>query len=169
MVNDLKNAAGEQIGKDERDRLPVNSILEEFSVVAGEQVNFPIHQGRNADMHPMFAVQSATDIDRAVTNRPDDFLRQMFANGSKNSIQRLNAAEDVTTMVELIATDDAFEHTAQVDSLGATGLGSARHTKAFVMYPDVIKRLPRGEAPLVRKNRDAVQEILVRLGWSGEA
>lgn len=168
-VNDLKTAVADQIAKDKRDRLPVNSILEEFSVVAGEQVYCPIHQGRSANLHLIFATQSATDIDRAVTDRPDYFLRQMFANGSKNLIQRLKAAQDVTAMAEMIGTDDAVEHTAQAGNLGAIGLGSTRRTRAFAMYPDVIKRLPRGKAPLVRKSHDVVQQVLAHRGRSGEA
>jgi hypothetical protein len=54
------------------------------------------------------------------------------------------------------------EHTTQVDMLGATGMGSARQTKAFIVHPDEIKRLGRGEAMFVNKNRSLVKHILVR-------
>ena len=135
VVNDLKSAAATQLDKPENDRIPVYAILDEFSVFAGEQVYNLICQGRSAGVRAILATQSVADIGRGVINGPDLFIRQVFANCNNYLIQRLNAAEDVTAMVEMIGTEDAVVHTAQVDILAPTGLGSARRTKAFTRPP----------------------------------
>ena len=164
VVNDLKSAAAAQVAKPERTACPFYTILDEFSVFAGEQVLNLINQGRTAGVRAVLATQSVADIGRAVTNGPDHFIRQVFANCNSYLIQRLNAAEDVTAMVEMIGTEDSVEHTAQVDNLGSTGMGSARRTKTFTVHPDTIKQLQLGEAMFVNKNRNLVQHILVRRG-----
>jgi len=162
VINDLKSVAATQVAKAKDDRIPFYTIFDEFSVFAGEQVLNLINQGRSAGVHGVLATQSVADIGRAVTNGPDHFIRQVFGSCNNYLIQRLNAAEDVTAMVEMIGTEDAVEHTAQVDLLGSTGMGSARRTKAFAVHPDTIKRLTSGEAIFINKNRDLVQHILVR-------
>ena len=162
VINDLKSAAAAQLIKPKAKRLPFYTIFDEFSVFAGEQVLNLINMGRGAGVHAVLATQSVADIGRAVTNGPDHFIRQVFSSCNSYLIHRLNAAEDVTTIVETIGTVDAVEHTAQVDLLGATGMGSARQTKAFVIHPDEIKHLGRGEAMFVNKNRNLVKPILVR-------
>ncbi len=164
VINDLKSAAAAQVAKAECDRVPFYTIFDEFSVFAGEQVLNLINQGRSAGVRGVLATQSVADIGRAVTNGPDHFIRQVFGSCNSYLIQRLNAAEDVTAMVEMIGTEDAVEHTAQVDLLGSTGMGSARRTKAFTVHPDTIKRLTLGEAMFVNKNKNLVQHILARRG-----
>ena len=162
VVNDLKSAAAAQLTKPKANRLPFYAIFDEFSVFAGEQVLNLINMGRGAGVHAVLATQSVADIGRAVTNSPDHFIRQVFSSCNSYLIHRLNAAEDVTAIVETIGTVDTVEHTTQVDLLGATGLGSARHTKAFVVHPDEIKSLGRGEAIFVNKNRNLVKPMSVR-------
>ena len=164
VINDLKSAAAAQLAKAEPDRIPFTTVFDEFSVFAGEQVLNLINQGRSAGVRGVLATQSVADIGRAVTNGPDHFIRQVFGSCNSYLIQRLHAAEDVTAMVELIGTEDQVEHTAQVDLLGSTGMGSARRTKAFTVHPDVIKQLAEGEAVFVNKNRNRVQHIAVRRG-----
>jgi len=164
VINDLKSAAAAQLAKPRHQRVPFTTVFDEFSVFAGDQVLNLINQGRSAGVRGVLATQSVADIGRAVTNGPDHFIRQVFASCNSYLIQRLNADDDVTAMVELIGTKDAVEHTAQVDLLGATGLGSARRTKSFTIHPDIIKQLDLGEAVFVNKNRRQVQRILVRCG-----
>ena len=59
---------------------------------------------------------------------------------------------------------DKFVITSQVAPQGSTGAGSIRETKEFIIHPDKIKRLARGEAIFVNKQRFAVQEVVVRKG-----
>lgn len=162
VINDLKSAAAAQVAKPRHARMPFTTVFDEFSVFAGDQVLNLINQGRSAGVRGVLATQSVADIGRAVANGPDHFIRQVFASCNSYLIQRLNADDDVTAMVELIGTRDTIEHTAQVDLLGATGLGSARRTKSFTVHPDIIKQLRVGEAVFVNKNQNTTKHILVR-------
>jgi len=162
VINDLKSAAAAQLKKPKHQRLPVYTIFDEFSVFAGEQVLNLINQGRGAGVHAVLATQSVADIGRAVTNGPDHFINQVFGSCNSYLIHRLNAADDVSKIVEMIGTKDNVEHTAQVDMLGSTGLGSARQTKTFQVHPDEIKQLATGEAVFVNKNSNRLHHLLVR-------
>ena len=164
VINDLKSAANEQLAKAESARRPIYAVFDEFSVFAGEQVLNVINMGRSAGIHAVLATQSVADLGRATPETPDHFTRQVFSSCNNYLVHRLNAPEDAQLVAELIGTRDGIEHTAQIDGMGATGLGSARRTKSFVVHPDSIKQLPRGEAVFVNKNTNKVCNIQVRLG-----
>ena len=164
VINDLKAAAHEQLAKPEAARLPIYAVFDEFSVFAGEQVLNIINMGRSAGIHAVLATQSVADLGRATPETPDHFTRQVFSSCNNYLVHRLNAPEDATLVAELIGTRDGIEHTAQIDGMGATGVGSVRRAKNFLIHPDIIKQLPRGEAVFVNKNVGIVQQIKVRLG-----
>ena len=162
VISDLKAYASSQLDKVKSERLPFYTIFDEFSVFAGEQVLNLIKIGRGAGVHALLATQSIADIGRAVTNGPEHFISQVLNDCNSYMIHRINAADDVTTIVETIGTQDAVVHTAQIDMLGSTGMGSARQTKAFKVHPDEIKELLTGEAVFVNKNDNTLHRLLVR-------
>lgn len=167
VINDLKSAAHDHLLKPAAARRPIYTVFDEFSVFAGEQVLNVINMGRSAGLHAVLATQSVADIGRAVPQTPDHFIRQVFSSCNTYLIQRLNAPEDATLVAEAIGTKDDFSHTAQLDSLGSTGMGSVRRTKSFVIHPDTIKQLPMGEAIFVNKTRGEVKRLKVRYGRIG--
>ena len=116
-------------------------------------------------MRAVLATQSVADLGRAVTVGPDHFTRQVFGSCNSYIIHRLNAAEDAMCVVDTIGTEDRIEHTAQVDHIGSTGLGSVRKVKAFIVHADDIKNQPMGRAVFVSKiDGNRVQRIFVRRG-----
>jgi hypothetical protein len=163
VINDLKAAAHDQYVETGEAR-PIYTVFDEFSVFAGEQVINVVNQGRGFGIHAVLATQSVADLGRATPDTPDHFTRQVLSACNTYLVHRLNAPEDAKQVAELIGTKDGIEHTAQIDMIGATGLGSVRRTKGFIIHPDVIKQLPRGEAVFVNKNRGLVRRIRVRLG-----
>ena len=167
VINDLKSAAHSQLVKPAAARRPIYTVFDEFSVFAGEQVLNVINMGRSAGLHAVLATQSVADIGRAVPLTPDHFIRQVFSSCNTYLVQRLNAPEDATLVAEAIGTKDDFAHTAQLDGLGSTGMGSVRRTKSFVVHPDVIKQLPMGEAIFVNKIDGDVKRLKVRHGRIG--
>ena len=80
-------------------------------------------------------------------------------------IQRQNFPSDAETLANIIGTQDQFVITSQVALPGSAGAGSIRETKEFIIHPDKIKRLMRGEAIFVNKQQFLVQEIIVRKGF----
>jgi len=169
VINDLKAVAHEQLAKPTAQRLPIYAVFDEFSVFAGEQVLNVINMGRSAGLHAVLATQSVADIGRAVPMTPDHFIRQVFSSCNSYLIQRLNAPEDAVLVAEAIGTKESFTHTAQIGEAGSTGWGSVRRTRSFVVHPDTIKQLPRGEAIFVNKTKGAVQRVKVRHGRIGRA
>jgi len=168
VINDLKSAAHAQLKKPAAARRPIYTVFDEFSVFAGEQVLNVINMGRSAGLHAVLATQSVADIGRAVPLTPDHFIRQVLSSCNTYLVQRLNAPEDATLVAEAIGTKDDFAHTAQLDGLGSTGMGSVRRTKSFLIHPDTIKQLPMGEAVFVNKTRGEVKRLKVRLGRIGQ-
>ena len=165
VINDLKATAADRLPKDERSQVPLYTVFDEFSVFAGDQVLNLINMGRSVGVRAVLATQSVADIGRAVSDSPDHFTRQVFGSCNSYIIHRLNAAEDAMSVVDTIGTEDRIEHTAQVDHIGSTGLGSVRRTKGFIIHADTIKNQPMGQAVFVNKNRgNRVQRILVRKG-----
>lgn len=168
VINDLKATAADRLPKDERSQVPLYTVFDEFSVFAGDQVLNLINMGRSVGVRAVLATQSVADIGRAVADSPDHFTRQVFGSCNSYVIHRLNAAEDAMSVVDTIGTEDRIEHTAQVDHIGSTGLGSVRRTKGFIIHADTIKNQPMGQAVFVNKNRgNCVQRILVRKGEIG--
>ena len=165
VVNDLKAAASERLVQPDGEHLPLYAIFDEFSVFAGDQVLNLINMGRGVGVRAVLATQSVADLGRAVTVGPDLFTRQIFGNCNSYIIHRLNAAEDAMCVVDSIGTEDRIEHTAQIDHIGSTGLGSVRKVKAFIVHADTIKNQPMGRAVFVNKNKgNCVKRIFVRKG-----
>ena len=164
VINDFKAVADAQLGKAEAERRPMYAIFDEFSVFAGEQVLNVINMGRSAGVHAVLATQSVADLGRATPETPDHFIRQVVSSCNNYLVHRLNAPEDAKMVAELIGTKDGIEHTAQIDGMGATGLGSVHRAKTFIVHPDEIKQLPRGQAIFVNKTIGTIQRVKVRLG-----
>ena len=164
IINDLKAAVAAQLTKPEAHRPRIYTVFDEFGVFAGEQVLNLINMGRSAGVHAVLASQSVADLGRAVQDSPDHFIRQVFGSCKTYIIHQLNAADDVIAMVETIGTEDSTEYTAQIDSLGTTGVGAARRAKVFRVHPDSIKTLAMGEAIFFNKNKNQVRHLLARFG-----
>ena len=94
VINDLKSAANEQLGRPESARRPIYTVFDEFSVFAGEQVLNVINMGRSAGIHAVLATQSVADLGRATPETPDHFTRQVFSSCNNYLVHRLNAPED---------------------------------------------------------------------------
>ncbi|MFN3233869.1 MAG: hypothetical protein ACE365_00440 [Gammaproteobacteria bacterium] len=50
------------------------------------------------------------------------------------------------------------------DDKPGSGVGSVREAKSFLIHPDEIKRLLRGEGIMLNKDKFCVQRVLLRQG-----
>lgn len=159
IINDLKSLIAAQL----KNQIKKNifTIFDEFSVFAGDQIINLINQGRGAGVHAILATQSLSDIER---KGGKELLGQVLNNTNNYIIQRQNYPEDAQTLAAIIGTQDQFTITSQIAPKGKTGAGSIRETKEFIIHPDKIKRLARGEAIFVNKQEFLVQEVMVRKG-----
>jgi len=72
---------------------------------------------------------------------------------------RLNDQESAESIAAWTGTRDTFDLTSQIDTGSATGLGSARRNKTFIVHPDDIKQnLQVGEAFYITKVKGFYQD-----------
>lgn len=160
IINDLKSLIASQLKNQVRKN--IFAIFDEFSVFAGDQIINLINQGRGAGVHAILATQSLSDIERKGGKA---LLGQVLNNTNNYIIQRQNFPSDAEILSNIIGTHDQFVVTSQIATKGSTGAGSIRETKEFIIHPDKIKRLARGEAIFVNKQNFAVQKMMVRKGF----
>lgn len=144
VINDLKAVASR---RRKEDRLAM-LVFDEFNVFASRPVVDMINKTRSKRFGAMIATQSLADLDVVAPA----LKKQIVQNCNTVIIQRQNDPEDAEVLAAVIGTEDTWQMTHQHDtSQGATGMGSARLVKEFVVHPDGIKQLKTGEAIIVRK------------------
>lgn len=159
IINDLKSLIASQLKNQVRKN--IFAIFDEFSVFSGDQIINLINQGHGAGVHAILATQSLSDIERRGGKA---LLGQVLYNTNNYIIQRQNFPSDAEILANIVGTQDQFVVTSQITPTKSTGAGSVRETKSFIAHPDKIKRLVRGEAIFVNKQRFLVRKIVARRG-----
>ncbi|MGQ9498209.1 MAG: type IV secretory system conjugative DNA transfer family protein [Desulfotomaculales bacterium] len=157
VIADLKTVADRQLGSK-----IIYTIFDEFSVFASRAVVDLIGKARSKGFHTCIATQSLADIEAACGRA---VVRQIIGNCNTLIIQRQRQHEDAQALAGEVGTRRSYELTHQVETglvVGGTGYGTVRETREFVVHPDEIKRLPQGEAILVRSDPFRVQRVRVR-------
>jgi DNA helicase HerA-like ATPase len=142
VINDLKAVASGRTC----DQPLVLTVYDEFNVFARRNIVDLVNKTRSKGFAALIAAQSLADLDFDPALK-----RQIIQNCNTLIIQRQNDSEDAEELSRIIGTEDAWVMTHQVASTGATGLGSLRLAREFVVHPDKIKRLHVGQAVIVRK------------------
>lgn len=135
-------------------------VIDEWSVIAGDDVLNVINQGRSFGGSAILASQSFSDFE--VDGR-DRLLRQVIASTSSFIVHGLNDPQDAEYAAELFGTQDTVQFTAQTIDGSATGTASARRTKEFTIHPDQIKSIGVGEAYFMSKTKHDANKLNVRL------
>jgi len=143
IINDIKAVIDrEHSGK------RIFTVFDEFSVFAGEQVLNLVNMGRGKGVHAIFGTQGLSDLKRVDA----EFAAQVLNCVNTIICHRLNDHESAESIAAWAGTRDMFDVTAQIGGDGATGMGSVRRNKEFIIHPDVIKQdLQNGEAILISK------------------
>jgi conjugal transfer pilus assembly protein TraD len=159
IINDLKNLLADQLAKS--NKTTIYTIFDEFSVFAGDQIINLINQGREAGMCAVLATQSLADLEAAGGNA---FVGQVLNNCNNYLFHRQNNPSDANVIANVIGMRDAYIVTTQ-QGISKDNIYSqtVRNTKDYLVHPDIIKRLPQGQAILVNKQRFAVNTIRVNL------
>ena len=156
VINDLKSV----IDRNDYQKR-VFMMFDEFSVFAGEQVLNLVNMGRGKGVHAIFGTQGLADLSRV----SPEFKSQVLNCANTIICHRLNDQESAETVSAWMGTENKFVGTAQLDpNQQATGLGSIRETKGFIVHPEGIKQeLRTGEAYVVSKaGRFGWEKVRVR-------
>jgi hypothetical protein len=143
IINDIKAVVDRETA-DKR----IFTVFDEFSVFAGDQVLNLVNMGRGKGVHAIFGTQGLSDLKRV----DGEFAAQVLNCVNTIICHRLNDHESAESVAAWAGTRDMFDVTAQIGGEGATGMGSVRRNKEFIIHPDSIKQdLQPGEAFYISK------------------
>lgn len=143
-VIDLKTTAARLLGQN----IKTFCIFDEFGVFAGPQVTDLINKSRGAGFHNILATQELADLR---FDGKTELMEQVLGNTNIKIIHRQDVPASAELLASLIGTKDDYMMTQQINEAGATGMGTVKEEKSFLVHPDEIKRLRIGEAFLVQK------------------
>ena len=146
VVGDIKAQISEHMNRRRGQR--VGLLFDEFNVFASSSVVDVVNKSRAAGFEALLAFQSLADID--VLDKGEEIRRQVIQSCNTLIIQRQNDPTDAEELARAIGTRDSYQMTYQMATEGATGLGSARPVKEFIVHPDDIKGLKTGESYVKR-------------------
>lgn len=154
IVIDLKTTAARMFESNKK----VFTIFDEFGVFAGPQVTDFINKSRAAGFHVILSTQELADLR---IEGKIELMEQILGNTNIKIIHRQDVPVSAELLSSLIGTRDDITITMQVNEISPTGMGTVKEEKSFIVHPDEIKRLKRGEAFVVRK----FPEFFVKKVW----
>lgn len=155
VINDARNTLSRQEG-------PWLVVLDEISTFVGQQVLNLVNQGRSFGARVVLSGQSFADLDASVGDGGTPFLSQVLASVNTLVVHQLNSPADAELASQYSGTYQKVEVTAQVVEGVATGVGSARSSREFLVSPDDIKELGTAEAFLISKKSGVRTKISCR-------
>lgn len=162
IINDIKSLAGEQLNQVKP--LTMFTVFDEFSVFAGDQIVHLINQGRSAGVCAILLTQSLSDISRRGGMA---LVGQILNNCNNFIIQRQNNPSDAVVLADVIGTKEGYEVSTQLKDCQDTVTKTIKPHRSYLVHPDIIKRLPRGQAVFVQKQIFKAQMIQLRKGAIG--
>ncbi|ERM92523.1 type IV secretory protein VirD4 [Caldanaerobacter subterraneus subsp. yonseiensis KB-1] len=144
IVIDLKTTAARMFGSSKK----IFAIFDEFGVFAGPQVTDFINKSRAAGFHVILSTQELADLR---IEGKTELMEQILGNTNVKIIHRQDVPVSAELLSSLIGTKDDIIITMQVNDISPTGMGTVKEEKSFIVHPDEIKRLKRGEAFVVKK------------------
>jgi len=156
IVIDLKTTAARMFENDKK----VFVIFDEFGVFAGPQVTDFVNKSRAAGFHVILSTQELADLR---IDGKTELMEQILGNTNIKIIHRQDVPVSAELLSSLIGTRNDIIITMQVNEISLTGMGTVKEEKSFIVHPDEIKRLRRGEAFVVVKFPNFyVKRVLVR-------
>jgi conjugal transfer pilus assembly protein TraD len=165
-IQDLVCATGERLaagGRGQR-RAPQAIVgVDEFSALGADHVMQLIARGREPGVTVVLATQELADLERAARGLRD----QVLGTAAVKIAHRQDVPASAQTIAQIAGTVKVWEETHQIGGrlLGRydTGRGTRRQVDQFVVDPNLIKRLPTGDAVVITKQPTATART-VRVG-----
>lgn len=133
-------------------------IFDEMNVYASTVLLDLVNKSRSANVTCFCASQSLADLESAVD---ESFKHQIIENCNNYFIMRQNSFKSAEECAKLIGTTERLKMTYQLSDTEATGKGSARRTREFIVHPDEIKSQTTGECVFVSRDNGICERIKV--------
>jgi len=125
-------------------------IFDEFSGYISPALATTLDKGRSYGMHAIVGTQSLSVIENRQGGK--ELVEALTANISTFTILPLSNASDIEAMANVLGTKKTTETTTQINyhEGGGTGLGSSKIVDKYIINPQDIRHLQRGEAYIYR-------------------
>ncbi len=139
-------------------------VIDEFSALDGAAVVALFARGRSAGLGVTLSTQELFDMRKV----DPAFEAAVVANTAIKIALHQAFPESAEAIAAMIGTRRTWKETVQVetasalwgwDRAAATGMGSLREVDEYVIHPNEIKRLPRGQAIVLTKQPCAVHRV----------
>ncbi|WP_165875799.1 type IV secretory system conjugative DNA transfer family protein [Hazenella coriacea] len=150
IVEDLKTVAASMGAVEKEDYIYV--VLDEFNLFAGEQVVNMINKSRSAGFCCLIATQELADL---ATAGGQELVAQVIGNTNVKIVHRQDVPSSAEYMAEVVGTKKIYEKTLMTEEslLGKrpTLKGAVKEGEEFIVHPNILKNLGRGEAVVIKK------------------
>lgn len=137
-------------------------MFDELNTYASPPLIDLINKSRSAGITCISAMQSLSDLDRAVD---EDFKEQVIENCNNYILLRQNSAKNAEAWANIIGTRKTVDTTYQLSNktgvTTTTGAGTLKFTQEFIFHPNDIKNLKTGEGFFVSK--DTGQKVKIKI------
>jgi type IV secretory pathway TraG/TraD family ATPase VirD4 len=149
-VQDLVCAAGDRLARGGGP--PALIAIDEFSALGADNVIALLARGREAGASVLLATQELADLDRAARG----FRDQVLGNTAVKIVHRQDVPTSARTVADMVGLHSVWEETLRtargtLTGRRETGSGTRRLIDRHLIEPDLIKRLPTGEAVVITK------------------
>lgn len=133
-------------------------IFDEINVYASTVLIDLINKSRSAGVTCVCATQSLADLEAAAG---EAFKRQIIENCNNYVVMRQNNFESAEEWAKTIGTQEKMQLTYQMSEAEATGMGTAKRVREFIIHPDEIKSFKLGEGVFLSRDDGKCEKIKV--------
>jgi hypothetical protein len=158
IVEDLKSVAAAITERGRDDHIYV--VLDEFNLFAGEQVVNMINKSRSAGFCCLIATQELADL--AIAGG-DELVDQVIGNTNVKIVHRQDVPDSAEYMAGVVGTHIVYRKSLNTEEtiIGKrpTGVGNVSDEEVYVVHPNTLKTLGRGQAVVIRKIPDLLIDL----------
>jgi len=136
---------------------PFSVFIDEFDAFATENFVTFLNKGRSSNFMIHMAHQTLSDLGKI-----SPFFRgQIMGNTNIRFIFRQDNPYDAEELAKYLGTVNTTKKTYQSENGTNTGRASVRDTQEFIIHPQKIKTLSRGNCILSIKSENLIQELKI--------
>lgn len=133
-------------------------IFDEINVYASTVLIDLINKSRSAGVTCICATQSLADLEAAAG---EAFKHQIIENCNNYVVMRQNSFASAEEWAKTLGTQEKMQLTYQMSQAEATGLGTAKRVREFIIHPDEIKSFKTGEGVFLSRDSGKCEKIRV--------
>lgn len=140
-------------------RKPTTIVIDEFgSFVSDTFIDF-LNKARSSNMRIIMATQSLGDLKK----HSPEMLSQVLDSTMVKMVMRMGDPDSIDYCSHIFGTQDAIKETRQINNQSIlfknTGKGTERETQEFIVHPNKIRELNRGEGFVITQDPYSISKV----------